>query len=264
MALPSNLVPGIVPTEAEYIATSDVEVKIVPLMRMDRVRLLDGVYGPLRPPTQARVPLWLALNLKRRKRCSIVCPEWMQLEQLKQLHREETMHDGFAALPLHYVAVSKVLLQSAPDDVPNSDEVRSLLKSIREARQSKIMSGVEAINTEHLAMTNISHGEITELRRFLGTAFDHLRAIQRAGEPEAAAAEADTDERQFSFSLVDQAQDSALPNSSNYQTPNVQRTLPTSSSTATPAWTLPKNASETPSSNENGAHEEGANNMDLF
>lgn len=79
MALPDNLKPGLLPSEAEFIATSVTEIHIVPLMRIDRVRLLGGVYGPLRPPTQAKVPLWLALNLKRRKRCSVVCPEWLQI-----------------------------------------------------------------------------------------------------------------------------------------------------------------------------------------
>lgn len=78
MALPRNLVPGLLPTEAEFVATSSVEISVVPLMRIDKVRLLGGVYGPLRPPTQARLPLWLALNLKKRKRCAIICPDWMQ------------------------------------------------------------------------------------------------------------------------------------------------------------------------------------------
>jgi GINS complex subunit 2 len=79
MALPSNLVAGLLPTEAEFIATSSVEINVVPLMRIDKVRLLGGVYGPLRPPAQARLPLWFALNLKKRKRCSVVCPDWMQV-----------------------------------------------------------------------------------------------------------------------------------------------------------------------------------------
>lgn len=111
MALPANLTPGLLPTEVEFIATSSVEIGVVPLMRIDKVRLLSGVYGPLRPPTQARLPLWLALNLKKRKRCSIICPDWMQLENLKKLHREETMNEAFAAVPLHYVSISKVLLE---------------------------------------------------------------------------------------------------------------------------------------------------------
>lgn len=39
----------------------------------------QGKYGPFRTRRQARVPLWLALFLKRRRRCSICMPEWLQL-----------------------------------------------------------------------------------------------------------------------------------------------------------------------------------------
>lgn len=95
-------------------------------------------------------------------------------DNLKNSFLQETMHDEFAPLPLHYIAISKVLLEtcvqkpssvqegiadmsclfliSAPDDVPDSDDVRAYLKSIREARQSKVLSGVEAVNTEHLTV----------------------------------------------------------------------------------------------------------------
>ena len=38
----------------------------------------------------------------------------------------------------------------APEDIPNSDTIRGLLKDLREARQVKIMSGVSAINAVHL------------------------------------------------------------------------------------------------------------------
>lgn len=184
MALPENMRDGLLPSEAEFIATSATEISIVPLMRIDRVRLLSGVYGPLRPPAQARVPLWMALSLKKRKRCSVVCPDWLQPENLRELHRSEIMNEEFAAVPLHYMAIAKVLLETAPDDIPQSDEVRVILKGLREARQSKVMEGIRHVNTEHLGMYNISSGEVAELRPFLGTAFKHLRAMQRAGEPD--------------------------------------------------------------------------------
>jgi GINS complex subunit 2 len=42
------------------------------------------------------------------------------------------------------------VLDSAPEDIPQSDEVRALLKSLREARQSKILTGLSAVNSEHM------------------------------------------------------------------------------------------------------------------
>lgn len=118
---------------------------------------------------------------------------------------------------------------SASEDIPDSDEIRSFLKSLREARQSKIMTGLSAVNSEHLnvslnqfsaiylltlslslslQMTNISLGEVTELRDFLTTAQNHLRSIERAAEPD----EGDTvgqenSSNQFTYSF--QPQDTA-------------------------------------------------------
>lgn len=38
-----------------------------------------GIWGPFKPPSKSKVPLWLALDLKRRKRCSIVTPDWLSV-----------------------------------------------------------------------------------------------------------------------------------------------------------------------------------------
>ncbi|MCO5583369.1 hypothetical protein L7F22_037279 [Adiantum nelumboides] len=265
MALPQNIRAGLLPSEAEYLATSDVEINIVPLMRMDRVRLLDGIYGPLRPPTQARVPLWLAINLKKRKRCSIVCPDWLLSEQLKKSLQQETMQDEFAPLPLHYLSISKVLLESAPEDIPESDDVRAYLKSIREARQSKILSGVEAVNTEHLGMTNISLGEVTELRQFLSTAFNHLRAIQQAGESEEqeeTGAES-MQGREYNYSVQRANQESETPN----QQRTASYTTPYNASTAAPSWSASRQSGggvDRSNAASESQEEESGNNMDLF
>ncbi|KAK0553317.1 DNA replication protein psf2 [Tilletia horrida] len=180
MALPRSLSTGLLPSEIEYIATTETEVSIVPLIAFDRVRLLGGIYGPFRPPAQVNVPLWLASYLKKRKKCRIVPPTWLTVESLSDTLRIETSNPGFAVLPFHYVAIAKVLLDVAPDDISGSDQVRALLKDIREARQSKIMAGLEMINAVHLEMTNISAIEIAELRPFFSTAFKELRGFQKS------------------------------------------------------------------------------------
>jgi hypothetical protein len=43
----------------------------------------QGTYGPFRPQMPTRVPLWLALFLKRRRRCTIITPEWLQKGALR-------------------------------------------------------------------------------------------------------------------------------------------------------------------------------------
>lgn len=78
MALPKHLQAGLTPDELTFLAEDDV-IDIVPLFSMSRVRLLSGIYGPFTPPSRATVPLWLALSLKRKRKCRIVPPEWLQV-----------------------------------------------------------------------------------------------------------------------------------------------------------------------------------------
>lgn len=47
---------------------------------------------------------------------------------------------------------SWLLSNSAPDDIQNSDRVRSLLKDIREARQAKSRDGLQQIDHSELGV----------------------------------------------------------------------------------------------------------------
>ncbi|WFC99071.1 DNA replication protein psf2 [Malassezia yamatoensis] len=78
----------------------------------------------------------------------------------------------------------------AAEDIPSSVQIRSLLKDLREARQSKVSSGLQMINGNHLEMTNISSMEIAELRPFFTTAMKQLQSIQlqRAASDQSGAA----------------------------------------------------------------------------
>lgn len=77
--LPSNLRAGLLPTEIEYFATCSTQVFIIPLLNIQRIRLLDGIFGPFNPTKQSKVPLWLAVNLKGKNKCRIVMPDWLSV-----------------------------------------------------------------------------------------------------------------------------------------------------------------------------------------
>jgi hypothetical protein len=44
-------------------------------------------------------------------------------------------------------------MQRAPDDIQNSDKIRSLLKDIREARQAKSREGLQKIDHSELSVS---------------------------------------------------------------------------------------------------------------
>lgn len=183
----SSYTRGCTASDLDLATTSlpSTSVTIVPLVSVDRVRLLSGIYGPFRPPTPSIVPLWVALHLKKRKKAVVVPPTWLTVDSLTETLKHETTQPGFSDLPHYWIGVSQVLLYNAADDIPNSNRVRALLKDIREARQSKILSGVPMINSVHLQMHNISAHEVAELRGFFSTAFSHLKSLRPPSEVEA-------------------------------------------------------------------------------
>jgi GINS complex subunit 2 len=103
MALPPGLQHGMSPAELELVASEQL-VDIVPLVSMDRTAFISvspslclpddvifprqtltsppstqGAHGPLRPPAKSRVPIWMASNLKLKKKCHIVPPPWLSV-----------------------------------------------------------------------------------------------------------------------------------------------------------------------------------------
>ncbi|KAG9097402.1 DNA replication protein psf2 [Ceratobasidium sp. 370] len=165
MALPSALLHGTTPHELEFIASEEI-VTVVPTFSMERIRLMSGVYGPFRPPARAQIPLWFASNLKLKRKCYIVPPDWLNVEWLQEKLREETAADTFSKMPFRYVEISKILLDVAFDDIASSERVRNLLKDIQEARQAKLRAGLKDLDHLQLSFPNICAMEINELRPF--------------------------------------------------------------------------------------------------
>jgi GINS complex subunit 2 len=93
--------------------------------------LQQGDFGPFRPQTPVDVPLWLAVTLKKRQKCQIQQPEWMDLgnlcgsktvtlflttcalvEYLGAKLENEKSNDEFEDLPFHFLEIVSVLFNS--------------------------------------------------------------------------------------------------------------------------------------------------------
>ncbi|OBZ76600.1 DNA replication complex GINS protein PSF2 [Grifola frondosa] len=178
MALPPSLRANITPAELELIASEQL-VEIIPLVAMERTAFISGAYGPLRPPTKCKIPIWMATNLKLKKKCHIVPPDWLNVEFLQERLARETSEPDFSELPFRFSEVAKVLLDVAPDDIPNPDKVRSLLKDIREARQAKSREGLAKLDHSELRLPNLCAMEINEIRPFFVRAMSVLTQLVR-------------------------------------------------------------------------------------
>ncbi|KAI0353038.1 Psf2-domain-containing protein [Trametes cingulata] len=165
MALPPSLRTSITPPELELVASEQL-VEIVPLVSMERTAFISGAYGPLRPPTKCKVPLWMASNLKLKKKCHIVPPSWLNVDFLQERLLRETTDPSFSEMPFRFAEIAKILLDVAPDDLQNPDRIRSLLKDIREARQAKSREGLSKLDHNELMLPNLCAMEINEIRPF--------------------------------------------------------------------------------------------------
>jgi len=156
---------SVTPPELELMASQEI-VEIVPLITMERTAFISGAYGPLRPPNKAKIPLWMAVNLKMKKKCHIIAPDWLSVEFLQESLALETSAPTFSRLPFRFAEIAKVILDVAMDDLENPDKIRSLLKDLREARQAKSRDGIKQLDHSELSLPNLCSMEINEIRPY--------------------------------------------------------------------------------------------------
>ncbi|KAJ5728748.1 uncharacterized protein N7483_003256 [Penicillium malachiteum] len=105
---------------------------------------------------------------------------------------QNTAHGGdftkeTPALPFHWVEVGNMLLDAASDDLVEPDQIRRLLKDLREVRMSKMRSGVDVLDAAAtvgggVALTGVGAMELGEERGFVAGVVDNLRKIGASKE----------------------------------------------------------------------------------
>jgi GINS complex subunit 2 len=68
-------------------------------------------YGPFRAQMPIRVPVWLAVELKRMRRCRVQPPEWMEPQRLQDLIEMEKKELLLCTVPMNFVEISNVLFK---------------------------------------------------------------------------------------------------------------------------------------------------------
>ncbi|KAF9151244.1 DNA replication protein psf2 [Linnemannia schmuckeri] len=180
MALPRHLKNGLTPLEIEFLAENElIEIEAAIDTRTD-LELLSGTLPGLKPLRTNKVPLWMAISLKKKHKCNIRVPDWMTVEALTKTLKEEQTYELFSSMPYHYMEIAQLLLENAMDDIPSADTTRTLLKDLREARQSKARKGVDSLGESYLQMDNIGLMEINEIRPFFTKAFFEIKKLRPA------------------------------------------------------------------------------------
>lgn len=186
--------------EMEFLAEEEL-VSIIPKFSKEKIEFLEGEYGPFRPNFPIQVPLWLAIQFKKKNLCQIRPPDFMDLETLLKAKHDEANDETFKPLPYHYRQIASLILENAASDVPKSELIRSTLLDIADIRNSKIKTGLKKIQggLQMLKLNNISSSEMNEIRPLCLEALNCFRSV--SGE----------DAVSYSQSQQSQSQQSAAP-----------------------------------------------------
>lgn len=148
---------------------------ILPNFSFGILSLISGDYGPFIPSKFIKVPLWLASHLKKSSLCSVICPEWMETDELERCLRDEIeFEDTFYSLPFYWQEISTIILSVSGNDLSNIDEVRKLLQRIKEIRANKLDAGLKEIDSRPLSLKNIGCAELNRIKPFLIATADQL------------------------------------------------------------------------------------------
>eukprot|EP00668_Euglena_longa_P011785 GGOE01014202.1.p1 GENE.GGOE01014202.1~~GGOE01014202.1.p1 ORF type:complete len:257 (+),score=81.43 GGOE01014202.1:50-820(+) len=204
---------------SEFLAGSQL-VKINPKFELQQpLQFISGTFGPFKPSREAVVPLWLALDLKKRGMCEIYPPDWLQTAQLQKfLDMEKDNHNDFVPLPYHFLEIGKMLVDANPDYLRGNeelcDEIRALLRDIDTHREEKVRQGLRTLQSyvSGIKLANLTSIEVHSVRPILASLFDKLRFLELRPEAPLPPMSAEPDQSQSSApGLADSSPHGASP-----------------------------------------------------
>lgn len=82
----------------------------------------------------------------------------------------------------HYMVEAKLILGCAADDIPRSDEIRTIVKDLWDVRMSKLRTSMDSLITQggsYATLDNLTMMEINAARPLLTHSMDHLYRIKK-------------------------------------------------------------------------------------
>ncbi|CAB3371046.1 DNA replication complex GINS protein PSF2 [Cloeon dipterum] len=174
--------------EVEFLAEREL-ISITPNFDLGVLHLISGDFGPFKAGLPAEVPLWLAINLRQRRKCRIMPPIWLNVKTLEEIKERETQEKLFTKMPSeHFMEVAQLLLTAASEDIPQAGEIKVVLKDIWDSRQAKTRASCSLLlqdGGKHARVDNLTLMEINSVRPLLPHSMDMIRRLQMESSMEA-------------------------------------------------------------------------------
>ena len=100
---------NITPAQMEFF-TEETLIKITPRFSHKELHLSCGTISSLTPGMPAEVPLWVALFLKSKEKCTVRIPDEYNLENLeRQVEEERTLKDAMRPVAENFFELFRIL-----------------------------------------------------------------------------------------------------------------------------------------------------------
>jgi GINS complex subunit 2 len=166
--------------KAEFLAEDEL-IEISPTVKAGVVRLVCGEFGPFEPSVTTQVPLWLALALKKVRRCKIIPPRWLQLRNVEKITQDERDDDGqLQPLPRFFSEIAALLLHNAVDDIESASRLRRAVEDLTSVRAGKMRRWMQTSVRERvnaIKLNNLTSLEVETQRPVLTRVLEGLYAI---------------------------------------------------------------------------------------
>jgi len=161
------------PDQTLFLAENEAVI-IQPNFSADAFDCIAGKFGPFMPDFDAQVPIWLALMLKRQKKCRVLAPHWMEVESLESILEEQKKTRELVPLPFYYVELFTLFSLHFSKDVDHWDRIKTLCADIQQYRKVLIINFLRNNPSNIMAWSwdNISQFELSMVRH-------HIKSVQR-------------------------------------------------------------------------------------
>ncbi|VDM56607.1 unnamed protein product [Angiostrongylus costaricensis] len=158
--------------------------QIIPRRNEPVIHLVCGDVGPLEAGVPVNVPLWLAIDLRRKQQCEIVPPHWFCLEELKRIVAMEGDTVGLSRLPSYIFEISNILVRAAKEDIVNGDQIKVLMQDLWDKREAKLRTSSLKLLSQHthahVRLDAVQPLEVTSIRPNLSACKEVAKLVRNA------------------------------------------------------------------------------------
>jgi GINS complex subunit 2 len=163
----------------EFLAEEEL-IEIIPNFKYAKqLNLISGDFGPFSPSIPVKVPLWLALNLNRQHKCSLITPRWVTL--LARSAEAQDKSGELMEIPSDFWREIVKLLEQHTEVMPNCSDLIERREAILRTSAHKLFQHANSskqLLLSDVTVLNISRGELQLIKFIVQKAFAQFQKLR--------------------------------------------------------------------------------------